>query len=151
MVKPLTLQLSPLRRLTMCAISTIIVVLPLHTYPNKAERRRQSQEPGNPTIDRRHNSKLMHIKQYPRTFCQGLLGVPWLLVGSAQVAASRWYCRCLKVSGRVLRDLCSNPTPRCRSAGKMPNYGSKKISQAGYYAGHLGQEDVPPHKRKTHK
>ena len=49
----------------------------------------------------------MHIKQYPRTFCRGLLGVPWLLVGSALVATPRWYCRCFK---SVLWELCSEKT-----------------------------------------
>ena len=82
--------------------STIAVVLPLHSKPNKAEHRRQSQERSNPTIDRRHNPKLMHIKQYPRTFCRRLLGVPWLLVGSAVVQSPVKVANALKASDIAL-------------------------------------------------
>ena len=37
---------------------------PFTTLPDRAERKVARQEPGNPTIDQRHNSELIHIVQY---------------------------------------------------------------------------------------
>ena len=94
---------------------TITVVLPLYTQPNKAERRRQAQEPGNPTIDRRHNSKPMHIQQYPRMF----------------------FAESPKVSGAALRDLCWKHTNSLKvpQAWKTKNFSKNLTSELGQVFG----------------